>query len=469
MVRRGISYFILLLLILSGLFPDNGVLAQEATADQPVEVVNDTRREEIQRYFGYETLIFRYLSLPYDISMNTNQTGNFVDIGPLYILFLPLLFIMLLRSGKWLKYLAIFYLFFTWVISTSNGFLFSATRGRINPDIQSIDSYLNITSFTREPFTVLLAYLYKFSLWIYQPLGNLADSISGDADYVTYPIIFTAFVLSSIRLARRLRDTTVANRLFISFFWVYSFYWFAFSGGIIWYGYILLLSGLMLIAVLIKKMIDEKRAGADIIKRSFIAIGAAWALLAMVLRTSDLQPMIEERFFGKGIFNPVFYDYACGKMEGDEAIEIIYTNLTKALERINSQENSLVWRVGTSFSFFIERNNERIILDNQMGLFYQLRRRYPDNSQLVNVMKASNVQFLIVDLNTATIDNTPDKSLTAKYRELLYFVINNPRLKLLATDRIVGKKDQNGKSIYTYDIYGEQVEQFGRYAIYELN
>ena len=70
---RRISYISILVLILS--FVD-GVVAQNNNA-----LLSDTKREEIQRYFGYEVLPIRYLSLPYDAGINTNQSGDFVDIG----------------------------------------------------------------------------------------------------------------------------------------------------------------------------------------------------------------------------------------------------------------------------------------------------------------------------------------------------------------------------------------------------
>ena len=103
--------------------------AQSNVKEASENIVNDAKREEIQRYFGYELLLYRYLSLPYDVSTNVNQQGNFVDIGVLYILFIPILIVLLLRRRIWIQILVIVYLFFTWIISTSNSFVFSNSLG----------------------------------------------------------------------------------------------------------------------------------------------------------------------------------------------------------------------------------------------------------------------------------------------------------------------------------------------------
>ena len=82
-------------------------------------------------------------------------------------------------------------------------------------------------------------------------------------------------------------------------------------------------------------------------------------------------------------------------------------------------------------------------------------------------MKASNFKYLIVDLNTPSIDQTPNKTLTTKYNNLIDFVTNNPKVKLLATDRIVSRVD-NGKQQNYYGLSGGTIALNGRYAIFEL-
>ena len=461
--RQLIYAFVFLGLMLSEFTELN---AQTAASN---EVVNDAKREEIQRYFGYELLLYRYLSLPYDVSVNINQQANFVDIGALYILFLPLLILLLMGDRRWLKALSILYLCFTWVISTSNSFVFSISQDKIPSKISSLDAYLNSVSFSQEPFAYLLAVLYKFSLTVYQPLEGLGQAVSGNSDYISYPIIFSLFILLSLFLTKPLKRLETKHRMVVVFFWAYAFYWFAFSGGIPWYGNILFLLGLFMVPMLNQLLEKDNLYDAKLVGRCFVVLGSVWMVFALANRTSDIQPLMDKKFFAKGLFNPIFYEYATGKVDARESLDLIYPGINKAFDRINSDKDAKVLRIGTSLNYYIENNNTRVLADNQLGLFHELYVKYPDYLSLVDVFKASGIKYIVLDLNTATIDFTPDKSLTAKYSEVLRFVINNPYLKLLATDRVVGNRGQNGQMVYTRNIYGEQIQVFGRYAIFELS
>ena len=73
----------------------------EKTATQKVEVYSAVR-EELHRYMGYEELLPKYISLPYDVVMNTNIGTAFVDISYLYLLFLPILLLFSIKN-KFIK------------------------------------------------------------------------------------------------------------------------------------------------------------------------------------------------------------------------------------------------------------------------------------------------------------------------------------------------------------------------------
>lgn len=461
------KYFIWILFVVLA-FASTDVVSQDFVQKDPGEVTNDAKREEIQRYFGYELLLYRYLSLPYDVSVNVNQQANSVDIGIIYILFIPILFLLLLSKRRWIQILTIVYLIFTWSISTSNAFIYSFSKNNVAVNPGSIRSYLKNVSFSDEPFTHMLAWIYQLSLTLYKPLGALGNAVSGDSDYVTYPLIFTAFILISLFLSNFIESFKTKKKLFVAFFWSYSFYWFAFSGGIPWYGNILFLLGLFMIPLLSERLSETSPVESRIINKAFIILGCVWIFFAMALRTSDIQPMMDRKFFAKGVFNPVYYDYATGKIDIDKSLDIIYPEISKAFKKINDDKKAYVLRIGTSFNYFIDNNNQRVVMDNQLGLFHELYKRYTGKLELVDVLKSSGFKYIILDLNTATIDFTPDKSLTSKYAEVLNFAINNPYLKLLATDRVVGNKGANGQMVYTRNIYGEHIEVFGRYAIFEI-
>jgi hypothetical protein len=168
------------------------------------------------------------------------------------------------------------------------------------------------------------------------------------------------------------------------------------------------------------------------------------------------------------MYNPIFYEYATGKLNKSESLGVIYHDIDKAIAKINSETKSKIWKVGTTFSYFINKNNKRIISDNQLGTFKTLRNRFPDNLDLVNFFRANNIKYIMIDLQTHTLDNTPNKTLTKKFADLIYFVYNNPNMNLIATDRVVGNKNLKGETIYTRNINGEFIQTFGRFAIYEI-
>jgi len=443
--------------------------AQVAKEDKPVKEKYesyDTKREEIQRYFGYELLLYRYLSTPYDATVNTTQPFSYVEVGFLFILFLPILLLFLIRHKKLYFYLFLLYLIFLWIISTSNSFVFSHQKAQIKTTDAALENYVNEVAFNTEPLDIIVAKIHLASRTIYTPLESFGNTISGDSDHVTYPILFLLFVLISFFLVRITSSYNDNFRYFVGLTWLYGFYWLTFGGGIVWYGYILL----PLIYLLIIKLFDELNNKEKLVHKylyfTFVALGCFWMLIASVDRVSNVKPNIPEANLGQGIFNPTFFDYATGKITKNQVIEKMYPNLENSLDRMNSEQDSYIWRVGTSMTYFIENNNKRVVMDNQLGLFHPLNFTYPDKQELVEVMKTSNFRFLIMDLQTATIDQTPNKTLTKKYKALEEFVRDNPKVKLLATDRILAV-DNGGKIGYTYGLYGN-VYYPGRYAVFEF-
>ena len=91
-MKHFLKYCLLLFILLQ----DSGSLL----ARNDNVLLSDTKREEIQRYFGYEILPYRYLTLPFDVSVNSNETGVFVDIGCVYFIFLPLFILLYFTKRK---------------------------------------------------------------------------------------------------------------------------------------------------------------------------------------------------------------------------------------------------------------------------------------------------------------------------------------------------------------------------------
>jgi len=433
---------------------------------QIVEKAYDTKREEVQRYFGYELLLYRYLSIPYDASVNTNQSGNFVEIGFLYIIFLPIILLLLFRKTRYF-WLLLFYLIFLWIISTSNSFVFSHKLAKVNTTEVELNNYLDKVGFNSEPLDIVVGNFHLFSRSVYKPLESIGNLISGDKDYFTYPFIILTFLIFTSLLVIFTRKLNQPNRIFLSFTWCYLFYWLSFGGGIVWYGYILLPSLYIVIILLLDLLKKDSYKIYKFLLNSFIITGLFWILIASVDRVSNIHPNIPSDKLGQGIFNPTFFDYACRKIPYEVAVQKMYPNLQESLVQINSEKESLIWRVGTSMTYFIGNNSKRVFSDNQMGMFNALLINHPNKSEVVEIAKASGFKYLILDLQTASIDQTPNKTLTKKYNDLIEFTRNNPKLKILSTDRVLTRM-KGGKQENYYGFSGDQIYYNGRYAIFEF-
>ena len=95
-------------------------------------------REELQRYIGYEELPFQYLSLPYDVTINANEQGNYLDIGYLMMLFLPLIFLWGMNSKFWQKGLVIVCSLLLLAFSTSTAFIFGKAGEKLSVNLSLI-------------------------------------------------------------------------------------------------------------------------------------------------------------------------------------------------------------------------------------------------------------------------------------------------------------------------------------------
>lgn len=457
--------YIVLLLVTIGLSIGHGELLAQNSESESIE--HDSKREEVQRYFGYEALIYRYLSLPYDASMNINEHGSFVEIGFLYLMFIPILLVLLAARKTKALVMAIIAPLILWVISTGNSFVFSQLKSKIPASHENIADYLTTVSFSQEPFTHLTAWLYKFSLILYAPFEAFAKTASGDQDGITYPILVIMLVAGSWLVHQNSNRLENSDSIMVKLFFLYGFFWMSFSGGIIWYGYILLILGYFFILFLFRQL---KRSG-NVFYRPvffvFLGLSIVWITMGYFNRISNIGGISTESELGKGLFNPVFYEYGLGKINKDQALDKIYANASGSIKRINQFPEANVLRIGTSFTYFIDNNTERVLMDNQLGIFYELSKRYQDKTILAKAMKASEIKFIIIDLNTAQIDKTPNKTLTEKYKVLLNFVYNNPGLQLIATDRVLKRTSNSNNLEYFYGVFGD-IQYPGQYAVYEI-
>lgn len=423
---------------------------------------NDTRREEIQRYFGYEPLLSRYLTLPYDISINTNQHGSFVDIGFLYIILLPMVLLSVIRREIF-KWLAIGVLLSVLVISIHNSYVLVDNIKIGTSELSSINTMPEADIIDK-----ILHPVYSFAEFLYQPFGWLVDLLSGDQDYVSYPLIISSFLLFLLLFYRFGLETKRITSYLLILSITYAFFFLAFSSGIIWYGY--LLFPLLLIGIMnfVEQSTRKKSDNTHSVMRIVIGgLSIIWIVMMFITRISNLQANLPIEHQGKTIISEDVYHYNTGIIKSGSELQdkFIAPQFSEAMKKINSNPNSKVLKIGTGLTYFINQNHKRVIYDNQLGLFSRILESYRNKYEISEFLKASGIRYLIIDLNTPTIDNTPEQTLSAKFTELLSYISYNQSLLLLCTDNISREEGTNSVS---YSLTGETVRR-GTFVIYEIN
>ncbi len=439
-----------------------------------VQLQSDTKREEIQRYFGYEVLPVRYLSLPYDASININQPGDFVDIGFLFLLFIPILLLASYNRNKLAYFLTLAATMLLYIISTASSYIFALSQkenlNRVNSNVNELTSYLTDKNvdFLAEPTAHISAYLYYLSHLVYDPLESYLLTFTGDSDSITYPLLFLLFI-GIIHFVRKGMSFDGSGRsLLVIVYCINLFFWLSFSAGIVWYGFVNIFLGLVVIYYLIRKLDYQSKSIRLFLKSLFFVCSIGWVISSIALRISMIRNNEDVNTIGKSMLNKTFFEYQIGEKNNLDVLQEFYPGFDRALAKINSETESKILRIGTSFTYFIKNNSERVYLDNQLGKWSQLKDRYEKKNLITDVLKSMGVKYIIVDLNTPFIDKTPEKTLQLKYRRLRRWIRDHEYLRLLATDRIVEEVTANGEVVYYYKMFGEKVVFGGQYAIYEI-
>lgn len=425
------------------------------------EVNESPLREEIQRYIGYEDLLPKYLSLPYDAVMNTNLWGAYVDMSFLLLLFLPLLFLFGNKERPWMNIAGIGLLLILLIMGVPTSYS-SANNIPIEEVGHHLQGFIDNVSFSEVPSKVILAYIYQFFNSIYQIAAPLLSIISGESDYITYPLLFSLFLVLVYLINARIAHHPLITRASINILTLFSFLWLILSAGIPWYGFFILPLGIMF---MVQGWSNETKGifpTAKIKYYSFLSIVTLWLTMAFTYRAVNYAIINENS--SNGLLFSVVLQYGGGQATDVQMLRAVFPQYEGAIQQMNQEEKSRILRVGTFFPYFIKKNDKRVITDNQLGYFDALQGQFSDPYEMAQAMKLAGFKYIIVDLNTGQIDKTPEKSLQRKYRELFDFIYQNKAIKLIATDQL--SKGVDGKTVYS--IYGQEMIKKGTFAVFEI-
>ena len=409
--------------------------------------------EEIIRYLGYEEIPVRYLSLPYDVTMSHNVERNFMDIGYLLLMFVPLVFLWRVRRWQWRIVLFIL-LGFMWIASLGSSHVLGPDGSKIFNKDQLLTEH--ISTLSDDIPRQLLAKVYHTARVIYEPIAQVLERASLGGDQYTY-LILLAIIYLLYYLFEKYSSTKKEGFYLGALLLFYCFFMLILSAGIIWYGFLMF--------PLLYLEISKYARVSKLYRRYLFVAGGIFIGMAYFLKVSNLYLLSDK---GLGMLQPPIMAYNFGGSKGNEIYEGYFRNIGPALEQINSENESLIYQAGTSLAFLIDKNNERVFKDGILNIHSQLVDKYKYKSKVNEALKASGFRYLIVSPNLYVVDQTPEKSLTAKFQKMLGYLHQNVGLRLLATDRVVRKTAENGQVISDYDMFGDEIIQNGSYAIYEI-
>lgn len=394
--------------------------------------LSSSQREEIKRYIGYEPGLLLYLSLPYDMTMNTNvRFSRFLDVGFLLLLLLPFLFLgrSLVRN-------------FLVVLSTVLLWLLSVRTLLHDKDVPSREVF---DQMTREWvgrhegwFSELILPLFSSLQWaawqgssllapIYRSMGQLPLIVS-------LGLMLGLAAAAYATLRSRLNPSRDMRGLLV-FMFAFGLTWFIFGNGIVWYGF-----GFFACLALLYAWIGanpDHLAGAALapfVRKWWTGMIGLSLLLGTAL---PFVSAVQDQSLAEYIFQAPFLKYAGGKQTIDQIYFQFAPYMSETVKLVNSDPNKKVYRVGTFFQYHIKENDRRVLEDNQLGLYSNVTAAMEDKSDFIRLLKEKGFGYILYDLNTMSIDRTPDRSLTKKSQEFFMTLARSPLVRAAYTDNFI--------------------------------
>lgn len=421
------------------------------------------QREDVQRYWGFEDLnVERYLSLPYDVVMDTNVESYFVKLTIFLLLFLPLAMIGGAKTPSWLRIVST--LLFVLALCVLVPLAYSAQQ-TISPleAPQRLTEQLQEARETGQWFDALVLRIRQPLVQLYIPVHRGLQWVSGYRDIISYPLMFLSFLLASYLVRLRMQESNWVEQLVVQIILLYGLLWWFFSAGIPWYGLILLP---MMILFSLRGALGKTFWSADRPKQVAWVMALALSILSLAgmgsLRFANYNPTGQ----AKNPFLLPIVEYQSGAKPESYAFDRVYMGYQPGVDALNENEFELIYRAGTFMPFFVQKNDQRVLSDNFLDNFQNMYNRMPDKVRLAKSLNTYGFSYLIINLKLPDIDQTPEKSLTKKFNSFMDFVTDNPEIQLVATDRILRNPD-TGQMAFSLTGPGAVVNS-GSFAVLKL-
>lgn len=429
---------------------------------------NSSKREEIQRYLGYESGLPQYLSLPFDLTMNTNVPNKRgLDIGFLFLLFLPLLLLNFKTQAFFnLKNsLVLIALFLIFLLSWNANIMEGGQR-------KNLETHLS--NYVYGPSKSLS----EMGREIYQPFLGLQDNLSrltevlfdwsSNVDFIFIPFLLLLIGLGFYQSGKdNWKQLPIALKTLTVLSLSFGFLWWILGNGITYYALIMWAT----LALLIVYYIEQISLFSD---KKLIPFFNSWlsSILVVFLFFNLLLHFTNSSNNWKNSSNLFFSPFIKHSSESILSEETFYKKefpiVQEVKDSLNTNHTAKIYQVGTFLKYHLSNNQQRVYVDNQLGMFDKTSKILQNPDDFLLALKLKGFEYIIFDLNIVKMDQTPEKSLVEKANKFVQVLNNQQRVRLLLTDNKVRVTDPKTKQVKEgYGLRGKLVER-GTLAIFKL-
>lgn len=448
-------------------------IASRQNLDENWQAIN----ADMWRYFGYEKWINNYLKLPYSLSMQTNQRWEYTDITYIFFALLPVLFLFIPLRKNWfyiwvysIILFEIFYFIFPWTTSLLTSFFNNFELPFWYAIIFWLYAWVlihfkNSTDWEKDrilklfiinlSFTVFYVFLWNISaywivwywitmyilfllfiwIWIYYITRENSEIDNNDTLYILKTVSFFAvFIIISIYFVK-----SSIPHMFTNFnedsYMHYKSWVLKEKEAIFWYHWDYL-NILFELNIKEEKKEEFKKNYKKTIYEFFALNNFPDEFKNAVEQINDINRLNELlNFF---VYNPEISKnmepmvYSKMKQRLGEIRMNMYKNLVSPVTEIKS--DAIIYRMWTFLKYFITENNYRLIEDSLIFTFEDYVYN-PDLNKTIDNFKKLWINYIVVDLNTPTIDKDPSHALTKRFENLLK-TFTSERLKMIDSDSL---------------------------------
>lgn len=428
--------------------------------------------EDLHRFMGYEAITFRYLSTPYDVFINSNITKFFTDVGFVLLILLPFLF--LFPSGNnfgWQSILTKFaYMglsLLILVISIPSAFLNKNNLTKTSDGLSLLESMESDGLLSQ-----ISAWSNRTFLELFAPLNDWVLSISSAKDAITYPLLMVLFLLFLGMIFQRIQNHSLSTKSTVLLMTQYFFLWWILGSGAPWYGMLIFCLPFIFFMKSVSRENDEEGNPTqkfNLLKRPrkgvFLSIAFLWVFLSFTQRSANYNPANKQ--LAQQLYFPSMLNYQMGNLNENKIMDYHFPNVRQLVKPINKDKKSLVYMVGSPYTFFIDKNDSRVFSDTYLEFFDQLIKNYKSKDQIIAKLKEEGFKYIIFDLNMFSYDVTPGKTLTRKFINFMNTLYGNPGVELMATDRKI-KLYEGGQEVFAVFQDKGDITRSGTIAIFKI-